>query len=129
MYSSTKSGAAMVFCAGLFCTGVTWAQSASENAVQVAMDACEQEKEMDDARMNCFLGATAMQQSIQASNEGSEGVIHYDFNDFNDADAQKSAKQALNDAMNNCETEGGKAGMKESCRLEAFNQYQEAMGQ
>ena len=98
MYSLMKSGAALVFCAGMMCTGAAWAQSAGDNAVQAAMDACENYKEMDDAKMNCYVGAIAMQKSVKASNEGSEGVVHFDFNDFNDTAAQKAAKQSFKES-------------------------------
>ena len=127
MPATKRTGLAALICAGMLCAGTAMAQTAGENAVQAAMDACEQEKEMSDARLHCQLHVMAAAQSAKAAGEGSEGMIHFDFNDGNDTDAQKAAKQAMYDAMEKCAMEGGKGGMMESCRLEAFNAYQEAM--
>jgi hypothetical protein len=127
MPATKRTGLAVLICAGMLCAGTAMAQTAGENAVQAAMDACEQEKEMTDARMHCQLHVLAMQQSMKSAMEGLEGMIHFDFNDANDTDAQKAAKQAMYDAMDECEPTGSKAGMAEECRLEAFNAYQEAM--
>jgi hypothetical protein len=126
MPAMKRTGLAALICAGMLCAGAAMAQTAEENAVQAAMDACEQARETD-AKMHCQLHVMAAAHSMKGASEGSEGMIHFDFNDSNDTDAQKAAKQAMYDAMEKCSMEGGKAGMMEPCRLEAFNAYQEAM--
>ncbi len=129
MSATRMTGLAALICAGIFCTGPALAQSAGDNAVQAAMDACESAKQNDDATMNCWLGAMAMQQSMQHASKGSEGMMHFDFDASNDTPEQKAAKQALASAMNDCQTSGNKGSEIQNCRMEAFNQYQEAMGQ
>lgn len=128
MPAPTKFGPAILIFAGIFCASPAFAQSAGENAVQAAMDACEQEKEMEDARLNCHLHVLAAQQSMQAASEGSDGTIHFDFDDSNDSDAQKSAKQAMYKALDDCEMSGDPASQISQCRMEAFHSYQEAIG-
>ncbi len=128
--SATKmTGLAALICAGMFCTGTAWAQSAGDNAVQAAMDACENAKEMNDETMNCWMGAMSMQQSMQHASKGSEGMMHFDFDSSNDTPEQKAAKEALASSMNDCQTSGDKGSEIQNCRMEAFHQYQEAMGQ
>lgn len=126
MSATKRTGLAALICAGMLCTGAAIAQTPEENALQAAMDACEQARETD-AKLHCQLHVMAAGQSMKGALDGLEGAIHFDFNDANDSDAQKAAKQAMYDAMTKCEMEGGRGGMMESCRLEAFNQYQEAM--
>lgn len=118
-----------LICAGLFCASTAWAQTAGENAVQAAMDACEQEKEMEDSRMNCHLGVMAAHQSMQHASEGTEGTIHVDFDDSNDTEAQQAAKKALYSALNDCEMSGDKGSQISNCRMEAFHSYQEGMSE
>ena len=129
MPATKRTGLAVLICAGMLCAGTAMAQSAGDNAVQAAMDACEQARETD-VKMHCMLHTMAAAQSAQAASEGSEGMIHFDFNDSNDTDAQKAAKQALSSALDTCETgSSGGAAQISQCRMEAFHTYQEAMGQ
>lgn len=123
------TGLAAMICAGFLLTGTAWSQTASENAVQAAMDACQTEKEDMDSKMHCQLHVMAMQQSMHADAEGLEGMFHFDFDDSNDSEAQKAAKQAMYSALNDCEQSGDPADQIANCRMEAMHQYQEAIGQ
>lgn len=117
------------FLAFLIGTAFGGVASANEAAVNAAYAACDQQDFPNQEQKNtCVMHALAMHHSVQAAAEGSEGAIHYDFDDSNDSAAVASAKQAFNAALEACEDAGSGGGEMESCRLDAFHQYHEAIG-
>lgn len=125
MIAITKSAALVLVGAGLTFAG---AALANEAAMEAAMQACSTGDQSEQEKQACEVHALAMHQSMQAAKDGSEGVIHLDFDDSNDSEAQKSAKQGMYSALQTCEDSGSGGASMGNCRLQAFHQYQEAIG-
>jgi hypothetical protein len=100
---------------------------ADDARMEAAMQACgtggdysEQEKAACETHVLAVLNGI---------DQKSEGTIHFDFNDDNDSPEEKTAKQAMYDAVDACE-QGGKHGADlTDCHMAAFRGYQDAASQ
>ena len=124
--SITKSSTAALFVGGvlLFATPDARAEMSAEEKYQQAMDQCD--NAMRGQRSFCMEEAHQQYKIDSAREQKKDDVLHLDYDTSNDTPAQTQAKQAYQQAINNCENVS--RGQRSFCMEEAHSKYRKGMG-